>query len=370
MEASNVRPAPPKLRSADNRLKVLNQSPSSQHMEISGFRLPTYEQVLLCYMAFMKIKRAEEPSGKVTRVVSKLVVEEVVDHYKKANIATKNEKKCAEAIEKLNKEYININKKKNPQRIEEFRQKLKITMPFWPRGTLETMEKKLLDNLTPTFEKERLEEDIAFLKSMVGNREATYASADIKKQIKDVNTYQKSAKRKASIEIQKVKLGESSRNLVDCEDLTEPSESDSDQGDKDYTLVPSTKKKRKVKVGTTITLPHDVLQSRNLVSTSVRNKVSPTALAGIVGALIEDTGGDKKAVNLSYSMSYKYRLQATNCIAQEIKENWKPPHKGILHWDGKLMETLDGIGKEERLPVLISGKVITLFPFISVKNKP
>ena len=119
-------------------------------------------------------------------------------------------------------------------------------------------------------------------------------------------------------------------------------------------------------MGTTITVPHDIMKSKNLVSASVRNKVSPAALAAIVGALIEDSGGNKDAVTLSHTQVYSYRLEATQSIAQEIKTNWKPPAKGIVHWDGKLMQTLDGVGKEERLPILLSGEylIILLSPLL------
>ena len=42
-------------------------------------------------------------------------------------------------------------------------------------------------------------------------------------------------------------------------------------------------------------------------------------------------------------------------IADKIKQEWKHPVIGLLHWDGKLMDSLDGGSKEERLPILVSG---------------
>ena len=43
-------------------------------------------------------------------------------------------------------------------------------------------------------------------------------------------------------------------------------------------------------------------------------------------------------------------------IASKIKESWVPPTRGIVHWDGKLMDTLDNKNAvEERLPILLSG---------------
>ena len=43
-------------------------------------------------------------------------------------------------------------------------------------------------------------------------------------------------------------------------------------------------------------------------------------------------------------------------LANKIKESWVPPTVGVLHWDGKLMDTLDNeFAVEERLPILLSG---------------
>ena len=36
--------------------------------------------------------------------------------------------------------------------------------------------------------------------------------------------------------------------------------------------------------------------------------------------------------------------------------SWTPPAVSLVHWDGKLMSTLDGAGTEERVPVLLSGQ--------------
>ena len=43
-------------------------------------------------------------------------------------------------------------------------------------------------------------------------------------------------------------------------------------------------------------------------------------------------------------------------IAEQIKENWSPPNLAVIHWDGKLMETLQNKHLiEDCLPVLILG---------------
>ena len=39
-----------------------------------------------------------------------------------------------------------------------------------------------------------------------------------------------------------------------------------------------------------------------------------------------------------------------------VKDSWSPSIIAILHWDGKLMESLDNKNiREERLPILLSG---------------
>jgi len=57
---------------------------------------------------------------------------------------------------------------------------------------------------------------------------------------------------------------------------------------------------------------------------------------------------------------FRYQIASAQTIADEVKNSWKPPKVGIVHWDGKLMETLDNkYGVEERLPVLLSGVIFS-----------
>ena len=56
---------------------------------------------------------------------------------------------------------------------------------------------------------------------------------------------------------------------------------------------------------------------------------------------IDVCGGNTDSVNQHWSTSYRYKVEVSNSIAQKIKDNWKPPRVGLLHWDGNLMDTLD-----------------------------
>ena len=134
-----------KLRSKDNCLQILHQSPGPEHLEIAGSRLPTFEQVLLCYIVTMRKKRAEDSSNKnkLSINVSKIVAAQVIAHYEKGGIEHRNLKVMTEKILQLHGEYYNLtkltNKNKN-QRVLKFREKMQKTMILWPKDALSKMQ--------------------------------------------------------------------------------------------------------------------------------------------------------------------------------------------------------------------------------------
>ena len=104
--------------------------------------------------------------------------------------------------------------------------------------------------------------------------------------------------------------------------------------------------KRTIKTGTTIFTPHDVLKTPALVYSNTQNKISSTAMSSTLHTLISVCKGDTHAVNLHPSTAYRYHMETVNSVAESIKDNWSPPKIGLLHWDGKLMHTLDGSAKK------------------------
>ena len=57
----------------------------------------------------------------------------------------------------------------------------------------------------------------------------------------------------------------------------------------------------------------------------------------------------------------RYQVKVTNSIATKIKSDWSPPNVELVHWDGKLMDTLNTeFAVQERLPILISGRFIVI----------
>ena len=50
------------LRSSDNKLTVLRETPGPDDVKIRGSRLPRYKQVLLCYLSNLEILKENDES--------------------------------------------------------------------------------------------------------------------------------------------------------------------------------------------------------------------------------------------------------------------------------------------------------------------
>ena len=113
--------------------------------------------------------------------------------------------------------------------------------------------------------------------------------------------------------------------------------------------------KEEKKTGVNVFLPPDILKSPKVVSSLVRNKITPTAITSVLHDIVEAAGSDPKKLHLSHQYAWRSQNETVGIIQEQIKDNWRPPQRSCLHWDGKLMDTLDGRNKEERLPILLSG---------------
>ena len=82
-------------RSADSKLCILPETPGPESVKICGSRLPTYKQVLFCFLTNLEKLRNEDKTKnqKAMRSCANLVVAEVSEHYKKACVPALHEKK-------------------------------------------------------------------------------------------------------------------------------------------------------------------------------------------------------------------------------------------------------------------------------------
>ena len=180
-------------RSSNVRLQILPESPSVQHLQIHGTKLPTHLQVLLCYLSNVDKLRQEDDSKqqKLDRIAASMTVKQVLPHYSKSRVPMVQEHKMVEKVIALHKEFANL-RKLNPEKregnpnIKKFNEKLVTTLPFWPRNALDKMEKNMV-KLKTKKEKSAAKEDILFLKSMMTDRVAQYRSIDLNTSQLEVN---------------------------------------------------------------------------------------------------------------------------------------------------------------------------------------
>ena len=172
---------------------------------------------------------------------------------------------------------------------------------------------------------------------------AVLEARQLKRNAQQIARVESEQKRKAIESLPKEK-----NDYTNVEDETEEQPSTSSETKR--------KHRREIKTGSTAFWPHNVLQNQSVVQEAIRNKISVTSLTNITRVFIRVTNGDEQKVNLSYTQAYRYREDAVKSISVQIKAEWESSPTLALHWDGKLMSTLEGTGQEERLPILVSGK--------------
>lgn len=94
-----------------------------------------------------------------------------------------------------------------------------------------------------------------------------------------------------------------------------------------------------------------------MVSLATRLNMTPAQQSAFTKVLIEESGGDSSKVNLSYSYADKTRRNIVEKVASTIKQTWQAPKLASLHWDSKLMMSLQNQQvSEERLTVAVGTK--------------
>lgn len=340
-------------RCKDSKLDILPESPGEHHLKITGSKLPTYNQVLLCYLAKVNELRLADSSKntKLSYSAGTYVASEVLKHYEKAHIPTVIEKQVIKKIIQFHdNDYskcmrIPRDRRNSSPQIVAFREKLNNTMPFFPSNVEDIMNEN--KRFKSEKERQKIDEDILFLQNMLSDRTFTYSCKDMTSAKLEERRREK--EEKAHVRIEKERQRVNANVKENNDNATE-----SEQSDDEYEprKTPKRSHKRVVKAGTPALIPHDILKNTRVVETAVRNNITPTAAAELARSIISASGGN---VDI-YNVSQKYRAEAVSGISRKIIESWQPPDIASIHWDGKLMDTLTNeFSQEERLPILISG---------------
>ena len=322
----------------DPRFFLLQTTPTEEDKVIKGSRLPTVRQVLLCFLAHHKTSCKREAANKTVDIVKHI--------YDCARIPTLFKNKMAEEVVNLfdnMKKILKIQPKcrtsgTGKEQVDSFKRQLETTMKFWPRDVMERI---------------KTEDDKMFLLSMMTDRKASMAGIDKKSSETEAKIRKRAEQELKRIEIEKERKMKDSCLSTSVIDTDEEEEAIDDPVPL-YTCA-GRSHKRRVKTGVTVFIPPNILKAPTVVQSLVRNKISSAAISDVMHDIVTSVEGDPSRLSLSYATTQRYRVETVHSISEKIKENWTPPPVANIHWDGKLMDTLDGGSKEERLPVLLSG---------------
>ena len=240
-------------RSKGTRFFLLGTMPTDDKT-ITGSRLPTAHQDLLCFLAHHQTASSKREAANKT-------VETVKHFYNRARIPTLLDHKMAEEVEKLfdDMKIIKIQPKdrtsgKPKQRVDEFKSRLQTTMKFWPRNAMENICN---------------EEDKKFLQSMMTDRLATMSGIDVK-----LSETERKVKERKEKELKRIAIQKESKMDTSCSNAT-LSDSDDEEEAKEVPdpLYSCAKRshKRCVKTGVTVFIPPNILKSPKVVQSLVRN---------------------------------------------------------------------------------------------------
>ena len=330
---------------------------SADDGKITGTRLPTCRQVLRATMFQTDVRFGNKSKWQAAvNVYAQLLV-----FYKKANIPTVNECiGCRRILELMasNASLRNIpeDRRNAPSTITKLTSMdamLRTTFRLWPANA-----EMIVKNA----------EDLAFLRSMKTDRKASFGERDAKlagvvRRRTERLARQHSRRARALEEAAETTTEAAETTTEAAETTTEAAEtstaaalsSSDSESVFDLSLTTPSRRShhRQSRSGTLAFIPHDIHKRPRLVSMATRMHITPTQQAALTEAIIEECGGDPTRISRSYSTVDRSRRKVVGDVAQTIREEWRPPASATLHWDSKLMPSLDNHRREERLTVVV-----------------
>ena len=100
-----------------------------------------------------------------------------------------------------------------------------------------------------------------------------------------------------------------------------------------------------------------VLKNPDVIRALDRNKLTSRQAVRTLAPALAHYGIDINNEAFSHSTLHRERTKQRKEIANEIKENFKPPKRSIVHFDGKMLSELDG-DFGDHLAVMLSGNSV------------
>ena len=345
-----------KLTRKSSEIYGLGQCISVLDATINGSKLPTYNQVIRCYMYYQQYQ-----PGETKHKMAQKVLDQVIPFYMKANVPMIHKEKAYQKIWKAVQNNAKLRaipsqRRDKPFALEKLKKEnllLHKKFPLWPQNAETVMTN---------------EEDIKFLRSMQTDRVATFGGLDQKQSTKlkkrqhkkkiAISQKEKALQKQMEAD-EKVELLSSTDESSQSSHGSDLSISETEENFSDRNVQPkclSTRKHVKTKTGTAGFFHANLLKSNRLTSLAARLNMTPAQQHIYTKALIEETGGDPLKLKISYSYADKSRRKVVENIAVTAKDCWASPSNiGLsLHWDSKQLPSLNNPNiLEERLVVVV-----------------
>lgn len=201
----------------------------------------------------------------------------------------------------------------------------------------------------------KIEEDREFLKDQRHTRKM-YMSTEDKKLTKKLK---RAKKRQDEAEKRRQKAVAESTSMAESVSMTDEADSSDDTSDSDLEFVPclsskpagnsceENQKNQKIRTSQ--------LYTKHVTGALDRNKTSDREAVRLMAPLAAALGHDPSSLPLSRSTIHRVRKKARKDHAEASKAEFAPEYPLVIHWDGKILPEIAGMGKVDRLPVLVSG---------------
>lgn len=275
----------------------LETSVTDEHRHILGSKLPTVKQVLISCVSYNRkfLRDKTFPTDKTLHKAATFAIkEQVLPIYDKARIPTKVEKNMVLEVIKLYKHMNELRKIKPEKRADHagviaFKTNLESTMMFWPKDAEEIISSR---------RDASKHEDLLFFRDQMNERKFTIGGLDKNLAKTENNSFKRKEKEMKRKEKASIPNETTSSQLldVDCDD---------DGDDPEVKIDKPKTHKRVKKTGGDLHMSHDILKKKKIVSTAIRNKISPTSMSAVLQSIVEECGGDPTKYNLHYTQSYR-----------------------------------------------------------------
>lgn len=313
----------------------------TKHSEIEGDRLPSNGDVLRFFLYGLdtNISRAE---------IAKLTGEKLLLFYRKLRIPTIEPSSVTRKVTGLFDKYMKLKHESrfrtNPQlsREMEFEEKLDDLFDISKADALETLEREN-KNVAQFLEFQRLK-----------GRPTTMTNLSVGRRIGVVvNPIQAETDELASnqAEVPPADISSPSSNSSQNYDDDDDDENDPSfvMKEKKPSAKPRKKKPRKHK--------KEIITNR-VASVMDRYKFHTRGVVQLILAILEALQLNAKDYNVSVSAIYKRRKEKRKLIATAVRDSFSVSKGAVVHFDGKLMSSLTGHEKEDRIAVKVTcGKV-------------